>query len=153
MLLSEKINNDLRQALKQKQEIKVSVLRLLNASIQNKKIEKMRKDEDLSDDEILGVINTEVKKRKDAYEAYTKANRLEAAEKEKMELNVLTAYLPPQLSEADLRVIIKETAIKTNAQTEKDFGLLMKEVTLQTKGRADGALIAKLVKEFLNLKS
>lgn len=149
MSLKEKINNDLKEALKQKDAFRLSVLRLLNSSIGNKEIEKLKKEEGLSDDEIITVITNEIKKRRDSADIYTKAGRQELAQKEENELKILMGYLPEQLTDDELKNIVKEAIGKIGATGEKDFGLVMKEVLPKIKGRADGALVAKLVKELL----
>lgn len=149
MSLKEKINNDIKEALKQKDAFRLSVLRLLNSSIRNKEIEKLKKEECLSDDEIISVITNEVKKRRDSIDMYTNADRQELAEKEGNELKILMEYLPQQFTEDEIKNIIKSAINKINASGEKDFGLVMKEVSPKTKGRADGSLVAKLVKELL----
>jgi len=154
MSLKEKIQKDLTEALKNKRELEVSVLRLLIAAILNKEKEKRyklkeEKDVLLSDEEITDVVSTEVKKRKEAASEYQKGGRQELADKEEKEAKILEKYLPDQLSEKDLEKLIKEAITKTGAKEQKDIGKVMAVLMPQTKGRADGGLVSKIVKESL----
>ena len=155
MSLKEKIQKDLTEALKNKRELEVSVLRLLIAAILNKEKEKRyklkeEKDVLLSDEEITDVVSTEVKKRKEAASEYQKGGRQELADKEEKEAKILEKYLPDQLSEKDLEKLIKEAITKTGAKEQKDIGKVMAVLMPQTKGRADGGLVSKIVKESLS---
>ena len=155
MSLKEKIQKDLTEALKNKRELEVSVLRLLIAAILNKEKEKRyklkeEKDVLLSDEEITDVVSTEVKKRKEAASEYQKGGRQELADKERKESEILQKYLPEQLSEKDLEKLIKEAIAKTGAKEQKDIGKVMAVLMPQTKGRADGGLVSKIVKESLS---
>ncbi|MBI3631818.1 MAG: GatB/YqeY domain-containing protein, partial [Candidatus Staskawiczbacteria bacterium] len=148
--------DDLKNAMRAKDQLRLSVLRLLKSAITNKEIEKKDKELSFSDDEVMLVINTEAKKRRDSIESYTSNNRPEAAQQEEAELEILMEYLPQQLSKDELMVIIKEgiarISLQKGAINEKDFGLIMKDITPQIKGLADGSLVAKLVKEMLVAK-
>ena len=155
MSLKEKIQKDLTEALKNKRELEVSVLRLLIAAILNKEKEKRyklkeEKDVLLSDEEITDVVSAEVKKRKEAASEYQKGGRQELADKEEKEAKILEKYLPDQLSEKDLEKLIKEAITKTGAKEQKDIGKVMAVLMPQTKGRADGGLVSKIVKESLS---
>ena len=155
MSLKEKIQKDLTEALKNKRELEVSVLRLLIAAILNKEKEKRyklkeEKDVLLSDEEITDVVSAEVKKRKEAASEYQKGGRQELADKERKESEILQKYLPEQLSEKDLEKLIKEAIAKTGAKEQKDIGKVMAVLMPQTKGRADGGLVSKIVKESLS---
>ncbi|MDP4007033.1 MAG: GatB/YqeY domain-containing protein, partial [bacterium] len=107
------------------------------------------KDEELSGEEMQDVVATEAKKRREAAEAFLKGGRPELAEKEKKELQVLLAYLPEQLTEEQIRHFVKEAIVKTEAQSPKDMGKIMGELAPKVKGKADGALVANIVKELL----
>jgi uncharacterized protein len=166
MNLKEKIQKDLYSALKEKEENKSSTLRFLNAQILNKEKEKRfklvkgqegkeNKIEErsvLNDEEIVEVLMSEVKKRKEAILEFEKGNRKDLAEKESQEIEILKSYLPEQLSEEEVKNLIKDAIKKVGALNIKDMGKVMKEVTLQTKGRAEGGLISKIVREFLPQK-
>ncbi len=155
MSLKEKIQQDLKESLKAKEELRSSVLRLLLASMLNKeKGNRYRsgKEEDakLTEDEILEVVASEVKKRREAAAEYEKGGRPELADKEKKELEILQKYLPEQMSEEEIRKLVLEAAKKAGASGPKDMGKVMAELMPKVKGRADGALVSKIVKEELS---
>lgn len=173
MSLKEKIQEDLEVALKKKREIEVSVLRMLKASIFNKekekrykftrqnpaerdlgglskeKQEKLEKESALTDEEVLEVISSEIKKRKEAIDLYEKGNRPELAGKEKKEVEILQSYLPEQMSEEEIKKIAEEAIRKVGAKEIKDMGKVMGIITPQVKGKADMSLVSKIVKELL----
>jgi hypothetical protein len=152
MTLKEKIQDDFKEAFRAKEEIRLSTLKLLQAEIHNAEIAKRTKlgeESSLIDEEILGVIFREIKKRKDAIEMYEKGNRAELVEKEKKELEILSAYLPEQMPEDKIRALAKKSIEQSGATSQKEIGKVMAILMPQVKGRADGALISKIVKEFL----
>lgn len=156
MTLKEKIQEDLKEAVKGKKELVSSVLRMLLAAVLNKEKEKRyklkeEKDVQLSDQEFIDVISSEAKKRKEAASEYDRGGRNELAEKEKMEAEILQKYLPEQMSEQELRKIVKEAVEKVGAKEQKDMGKVMTELMPQIKGRTDGSLVSKIVKEILFL--
>jgi uncharacterized protein YqeY len=141
-------------------------LRLLNSSILNKEKEKrykisLKKDNVadldkasvLGDEEILEVIISEVKKRKEAIIEFEKGNRKDLADKEKKELEILKKYLPEQLSEEEIKELAKEAIKKVGAKEIKDMGKVMAQLMPKVKGRADGSLVSKIVKELLSSNS
>ena len=145
--LREKIKNDFKEAFKAKEISRLSVLKMLNAAIANAEIAKNR--EELSEEELIGVISLEAKKRKDAIEQYEKAGRESLAGKEKEELEILKNYLPEQLSEEKIRELVQKIIQEIGANSPSDFGKVMGKTAPQLKGKADGAIIAKIVKEEL----
>jgi hypothetical protein len=152
--LEKKIRLDLNSGMVGKRELEVSVLRQLLAAVLNKEKEKRFKSKEakevhLTDEEITGVISSEVKKRKEAIEFFVKGDRPNLAEKENKELEILGKYLPEQMSEQDLKILAEAAVEKTGAKTVKDMGRVMAELMPKTKGRADGTLISKIVKELL----
>jgi len=155
MSLKEKVQNDLTEAIKNRDELKASVLRLLTAAVLNKEKEKRyklkeEKDTPLTDEEITEVIVSEVKKRKEAASEYQKGQRQELAEKEKKEAEILQAYLPAQLSEEELKKLVKEAVVKTEAKGLKDTGKVMSFLMPRVKGRAEGSTISGMVKDVLS---
>ncbi len=148
--LKQTIRDDLKESLKQKDELKTMVLKMIVSSINNKEIELKKKEEGLSDEEIRKVIKSEAKKRTDAIEAYTKANRQDLSEKEEKELTIIKKYLPEELSNEEIEKIVKETIKETGAKSMQDFGKIMKEAMMKTKGQADGNRVSKIVKELLS---
>ncbi|MDN5324464.1 MAG: uncharacterized protein PWP02_174 [Thermosipho sp. (in: thermotogales)] len=145
-MLKEKIFEDLKQAMKERNEIKTRVLRLLSSAIKNFEVEKMSS---ATDEEIGKLILKEMKKRQESILAYKNANREDLALEEEKELEILKEYAPKMLSEEEIREIVKKTIDELNA-TPKDFGKVMKEVMSKLKGRADGSLVSKVVKELLS---
>jgi hypothetical protein len=144
-MLKEKITQDLKQAMKEKNEIKVRVLRLLNSAIKNFEVEKIG---EASDGEIEKLVLKEMKKRQESIEAYKKAGREDLAKEEEQELEVLKGYAPEMLSEDEIRKMAKEIIEELNA-TQKEFGLVMKNLMAKVKGKADGSVVSKIVKELL----
>ncbi len=140
------IMDDLKTAMKEKRKEELNILRMLNAAFKNKKIDLGNKDE-LSEEQILGVVKSEVKKRKDSVKAYTEGNREDLAEIEKREILVLEKYLPEQMPDKDLEKIIKDILNNLEENNKKNFGLIMKEVMSKTKGLADGGRISTIVKK------
>lgn len=165
MPLKEKISEDLKGALKEKRELEVSVLRLLQAAIVNREKEKrakiakgrekikeeeLAKESQLTDEEVIEVISSEIKKRKEAILEFEKGGREDLVAKEKTELEVLQKYLPDQLSEEEIKKLAKEAVEKTGATEPKDMGKVMAELMPKVKGRAEGGLVSKIVKELLS---
>jgi len=174
-MLKDKIKADFKEAFKAKEQVKLSVLKMVNSEIGNAEINKRAKlikglsageaggktenVEELSvlnDEEVLQVVGREVKKRKDSIEAFEKAGRLELAEKEKAELAELMAYMPEQLSESVIRDLAKKAVEQSNVKGEKEtcplerrIGKVMAILAPQVKSKADGALVNKIVRELL----
>jgi hypothetical protein len=147
--LKQKIKNNLNSVLKEGDTLSRSVLGMLLAAIMNKEL---AKGKEATQEEIVEIIFSEVKKRKESVLAFEKGNRKDLADKERAEIKVLEKYLPEQMPEEDLRKIIKEAVGKTGAVTVKDMGKVMAEIMPQIKGKADGGLVSKIVKESLTPK-
>lgn len=147
MSLKEQIDKDFLEAYKSKDEAKSSVLRLLKSAIKNKEI---ALGKPLGDEDTLEVINKEVKQRRDSVEQYKTGNRPELAQKEEDESKILSHYLPEQMSEREVSEIIEKAIAKTNAQNMQDMGKVMGAIMPEVKGKADGSLVSKLVKEKLS---
>ena len=145
MLSLQQIEQDLTIAIKAKDQISVDVLRGLKTRLTNERIAKGR---DLSDEEILALLKSEVKKRKEAAEAFKAGARAELAEKELKESAFLEKYLPAQMSEGDITAAI-DAGILENGFTAKDFGKAMGMLKSKLGQAADGALLAKILKEKL----
>jgi len=150
-MLEEKILNDYREAMKARDALKSSVLSFLRADLMNLAVAKKKKS--LDDPEAVSVIKKQIKQRQDSIEQFTKGDRLEMAQKEKNELEILKAYLPAELSEDEVKKVIAEAVSETGASSMKDMGRLMKEVNAKLAGQADGKLVAELVKESLSNSS
>ncbi|BAT71708.1 conserved hypothetical protein [Thermosulfidibacter takaii ABI70S6] len=143
MGLKEKIMADMKEAMKAKNTVKVSTLRLLISEIKNKEIDKRG---ELTEDEILAVIQKAVKQRRESIEQYKNAGREDLVEKEQKELEILESYLPKPLSKEEIEAIIDEAIKETGAASMRDMGKVMKVVMPKVRGRADGKLVNELVK-------
>ena len=148
-MLKEKIKTDMKEAMKRGDAAVVSVLRMLLAALQNKEIEK--RTDSLAEEEVLQVLTTETRKRKESVLGFEKGNRPELAEKEKKELAVIKAYLPEDASEEEVRKAVKEAIAKTGAQGPKDMGKVMGMAMGVLKGRTDGDAVQRMVKEILSV--
>ena len=147
-MLKEKLEKDYIEAMKAKEAQKVSTLRLLRAAVKNAEIDKMKKFE--SDAEVEAVIKTDVKKMREALEMATAAGRTEMAEQAEVELKILVAYLPEQMDEASVRAVAAEKVKEMGPVTIKEMGRVTGEVLKELKGKADGGLVSKIVKEILS---
>lgn len=148
MTLLDRLNQDMKQAMKNKDKETLSVIRTVKASIQNESI-KLGKDT-LSDDEDLTILSREVKQRKDSLQEFKNAGREDLVEKTENELGILEQYLPKQLSDEELTSIIQETMEEVNATSMKDMGKVMSSVMPKVKGQADGSKIKQIVE--MNLR-
>jgi uncharacterized protein YqeY len=144
--LTEQIRAELTEAMKARDAEKTSTLRMLQSAFKYAQIEA---GHELSDDEALSVIRKAVKQRQDSIEQYTKGNRPELADKERREMDLLKAYMPPELSDAELESGLREIVASTGAQSKKDMGKVMKEATARYKGRVDGKKIQEIVSRLL----
>ncbi len=148
MSFEEKLLNDYKEAMKARDSLKSGVLNFLRAEMINVALAK--KKGKLDDSEALTVVRKQIKSRQDSIEQFTKGGRLDLAEKEKKEAEILKAYLPRQLDIEQLNKIIDEAAAETGACELKDMGRLMKEVNTRVAGQADGKLISDLVRKKLS---
>lgn len=146
--LRTKLQADLNEALKVKEETRISTLRMLKAAIMKFEVAGPQKKE-ASDEETLHIIGKEVKQRKESIEAFRKGNREDLASKEEAEMKVLQAYLPEQIGEEELKKIIQEAIAQVGAQGKGDFGKVMGALMPRVKGRAEGNLVSNLVKALL----
>ena len=142
MALKETIKEDLTNALKEKSELTVSVLKMLVSSINNEEIKQKKKEEGISEEDTEKVVKSEAKKRKDSIDSYQKANREDLAKKEQEELDILKKYLPEEMPDEEIENIVKSVVAETGASSQEDFGKVMKEVMTKTKGQADGKKIS-----------
>ncbi|MCX6741410.1 MAG: GatB/YqeY domain-containing protein [Candidatus Parcubacteria bacterium] len=149
MSLADKINKELKKAMIIKDDLKISTLRMLKAGIQNLEIELRAKRKELNDESILEVVSREVKRRKEAIDAFVKGLRQDLADKERKELEILLSYLPAQLSDDELREVAQKKIKEIGATGPTDFGKVMGPVAKETKGKADGNRLSQIVKEEL----
>ena len=146
MSIKDRLKSDLVTAMKARDELKVSTLRLVNSSIKNREIDERK---ELDDEGVLAVLNTAAKQRRDSIEQFEKGGRQDLADKEKAELVIIQEYLPQQLSKDEVTAFIKEAINETGAAGAKDMGKVMKALMPKVKGKADGKLVNELVKELL----
>ena len=147
MKLINQIQEDLKRSMKAKDGNRVSVLRFLLSSIQNREIEK--KDA-LDDDEVLSEISSSAKRRRESIEAFKEGDRADLVEKEEAELAVLQEYLPEQLSPDEIRGVVEEVVKAVGAESASDLGKVMKELMPRLRGRADGKLVNEIVRQVLS---
>ncbi|MEW4194649.1 GatB/YqeY domain-containing protein [Bacillus altitudinis] len=148
MSLLEQLNSDMKLFMKNREKDKLLVVRMVKASLQNEAI-KLKKDS-LTGDEELTVLSREIKQRKDSLHEFSKANRLDLVDKVQKEIDILDVYLPEQLSEEELQAVVKETIAETGASSKADMGKVMSAIMPKVKGKADGAVINRLVSEQLS---
>ena len=145
-MIANTINQKIAEALKAKDEIRLSTLRMLSSALN---YERIAKQHDLSEEEELVVVQKEAKKRKDAIEAYEKAGATDRAGKEKTELDILKKYLPVEMSAEELVKIINEVVGELRAEGMKDAGKVIGAVMKKAAGRAEGSKVAEIVKSKL----
>ncbi|OSX55072.1 GatB/YqeY domain-containing protein [Anoxybacillus ayderensis] len=147
MSLLERLNNDMKQAMKNKEKDKLSVIRMVKSALQN---EAIKLGKTLTEDEELTVLSRELKQRKDSLQEFEKAGRTDLVNKVKEEITVLELYMPKQLSEEELVQIVKETIAEVGASSKADMGKVMGAIMPKVKGKADGSLVNKLVQQHLS---
>ena len=146
MTLSERINNDLKEAMKSKDSFSLSVIRMVKGAMQ---LAKPNPREELTDDDVIAVISKQIKMRNDSIKEFEAAGRSDLVEQNKKEIEILNTYMPKQLSEEELTEIIDKVFEEVKPTSQKDMGLIMKNISPLVKGKADMSLVNKLVKERL----
>ena len=146
MALREKLDEDLKSAMRAKDSLRMNTVRGLKSAIKYREIELMKP---LDDAGILGVIATEIKRRRDSVEQYRAGNRADLADKEDAEIKILQEFLPQQLTAAEVEAKVVEAIAKVGAQGPKDMGAVMKALLPEVQGRADGKVVSELVKQRL----
>ena len=145
-MISDTINKQIAEAMKAKDEIRLSTLKLLLSALHNAKIDKRG---DLTEEEELEIVRREAKKRKDAIEAYKKAGATDRAEKEGKELVILQEFLPKELSDEKVSKLVNEAVTATGASSMQDMGKVIGAVMAKAKGRADGKKVAEMARKKL----
>ena len=146
MTLSERINNDLKEAMKSKDSFRLSVIRMVKGAMQ---LAKPNPREELTDDDVITVISKQIKMRNVSIKEFEAAGRSDLVEQNKKEIEILNTYMPKQLSEEELTEIIDKVFEEVKPTSQKDMGLIMKNISPLVKGKADMSLVNKLVKERL----
>lgn len=136
------LQNGLKEALKQKDSIRLSLYRMLLASIKNKEVEKIRP---LTEDEFIAVVKTSIKQHVESIESFKKGNRLDLVEKEEKELAILKEFMPSQLSEEEIISEIEEAIVSLQVQSQKEMGKVIKFILEKFPGRIDGKVLSGMV--------
>lgn len=147
MTLEHKVHDDYKEAMKSRDALKSSVLSFLRAEVLNTAVAK--KKNNLDDSEVIAVIKKQIKQRQDSIEQFTRGERLEMAQKEQKEMDILKGYLPPELPQEELKKIIAQVIAETGAAGIKDMGKVMKEVGVRVAGQADNKTVSDLVRQAL----
>ncbi len=148
MSLTERVQKDMVAAMRGKEELRLSTLRMMKAALQNKRIEKRA---DLDEKEELQVFSTMIKQRKDSIEQFTKGGRLELAQKESDEIAIIEAYMPKAAGEEEIVAAVRAVVAEMGSPTMKDIGVVMKNVMAKFGGtRVDGKLVSEAVKKELS---
>jgi len=148
MAISEQVQKDMVAAMKSKDELRLSTLRMVKAALKNKEIEKR---EALTDQEAMAVLGTLIKQRKDSIEQFTKGGRLELADKEAAEIRIIEGYLPKAVGEEEIAATVRAVIGEMGSATMKDMGAVMKNVMARFAGaRVDGKVVSDLVKRELS---
>ena len=147
MSLLERLNNDMKQAMKNKEKDKLSVIRMLKAALQN---EELKLRHELTDEDELTVLSRELKQRKDSLEEFAKADRTDLVDKVRIEIKFVEDYMPEQLSAEEISEIVKQTISEVNATSKADMGRVMGALMPRVKGKADGSLVNKIVQQQLS---
>lgn len=147
MSMMENVAKDLTSAMKEQDKFTLSVLRMLKSALQ---LEKISKKHDLTDDEVITVVKRQVKTRKDSMSEYEQYNKMEEVENLKKEIEVLSKYLPPELSKEEIEKVLDDIFAEIKPESIKDMGKVMKEATAKLGNAADMSLVSSLVKEKLS---
>ena len=146
MSLKEQLTADMKEAMKNKEKERLAVIRMVRGAIRQQEIDGQK---ELGDEDVIAVISKEVKMRRDSIEEFKKGAREDLVEKTQAEIDVLLPYLPAQLSEDEVRELVKAAVEQTGAATPKDMGKVMSVLMPKVKGRADGKMVNTIVKSFL----
>jgi len=147
MSLGERLNEDMKLAMKSHAKFKLSVIRMVRAAIKNLEIEQRRP---LDDQEVLDILSREIKQRRDSLQEFEKAGREDLAEAVKAEIAILIEYLPQQLTEEEVKSIVQQTIQEVGASSKADMGKVMSALMPKVKGRADGKIVNQAVQHLLS---
>ena len=147
MTLSDRINNDLKEAMKNKDSFKLGVIRMVKGAMQ---LEKANPRAELTDDDVIKVLSKQIKMRKESITQFEAAGREDLVEQNRRELEILNSYMPEQLSLEEINEILDKVFDEVKPTSMKDMGMIMKTLSPLVKGKADGGLVNKIVGEFLN---
>jgi len=145
-MLKQDIESQIKEALKSGDQMRLSTLRFLLAAIQNEEIAKQK---ELTEEDVVAVVQRQVKQHRESIEAFQKAHRDDLVQKEQTELQILNKFLPQQLSEEELRKVVEEVVGQLPESEKNNFGKVMGAVIGRVKGKTDGSMVSEVVKEFL----
>jgi len=145
-MLKQDIESQIKEALKSGDQMRLSTLRFLLAAIQNEEIAKQK---ELTEEDVVAVVQRQVKQHRESIEAFQKAHRDDLVQKEQTELQILSKFLPQQLSEEELRKVVEEVVGQLPESEKNNFGKVMGAVIGRVKGKTDGSMVSEVVKEFL----
>lgn len=148
-MLKQKLRGELKESMLARDTLRTSVLRMLLSALNYYEIQKGGAGYEANDEDVLTVIAKEAKQRKDSIEEFEKANRPELVDKETKELEMLQVYLPQQMGEAEIKTLVKEAINQTGAKTIAEMGKVMGALMPKVKGKADGGMVSKIVREQL----
>tara|TARA_B100001750_G_C15391735_1_gene537803 strand:+ start:59 stop:520 length:462 start_codon:yes stop_codon:yes gene_type:complete len=148
--LQDKLSNDLKEAMRSKDLLRLSTLRLIKAGIQN---EEIARGKPLDDAAVIDLVSRQAKQRQDSIEQFKKGNRLDLVEKEEAELEVVKGYLPQQLTVGEIENLVTEVIQKTGARSAVDKGKVMGALMPQVRGRADGSIVNSVVSRLLGIET
>ena len=146
MTLKEQLNDAMKAAMKARDDLRLSAVRMVRAAVKNREIESRT---ELDDQAVIDVISTMAKQRRESIRLYREGNRLELAEKEELELAILLEFLPAQMTPDEIDSLVSRIILETGAQGAKDMGKVMKGVTPLTAGKADGKAVSEAVRRLL----
>jgi uncharacterized protein len=146
MTLNDRLNEDMKQAMRSQDKFRLSVIRMVRSSIKNIEIDQRKT---LDDQGVLDVLNREIKQRRDSLQEFEKAGRQDLVDQLKQELDILSAYMPKQLSEDEVKVIVQQTIQEVGASSKADMGKVMGALMPKVKGLADGKLVNQIVSQLL----
>ncbi len=146
MSLKDKLMEDLKNSMKNKDTVRKNTITMVRASIKQKEVDERI---ELEDEDVLDIISKQVKEKKNAIKDFEKGDRKDLVDLTDKEINILMEYLPKQLTEEEIDDIVKNTIEETNAKSMKDIGIIMQTVMPKVKGRADGGLVNKIARKYL----
>ena len=146
MTLKQQVEEQIKESLKKGDKLRLSTLRFLLSAIKNEEIAKQR---EATDEDVVAVVQRQVKQRLESIEAFQKGGRKDLEQKERDEMAILNTFVPQQLSEQELRKIVEEVVVSLPESDRKNFGKVMGQTMARVKGRADGNSVSKVVKELL----
>ncbi|WP_026476295.1 GatB/YqeY domain-containing protein [Alkaliphilus transvaalensis] len=146
MSLKDQLTNDLKEAMKNKEQLRKNVITMVRADIKQIEVDKRI---ELGDEDVVDIIAKQVKQRRDALDEFEKGGREDLVDQARQEVEILLKYLPQQLSEEEIVKLVSETILEVGASTMKDMGKVMAAIVPKTKGRADGKLVNEIVKKYL----